>query len=107
MNDYDIWFSLVKLSPKNKLKLINEFHDTKKIWYYSVRNKKSEYFKNDLMEILNNGWNESEIDNVKRNLEINEIKSISFGEAEYPKKLKNYDDVAVDTYTCCVCIGLF
>lgn len=92
MNDYDIWFSLVKLSPKTKLKLINDFHNTEEIWYYGVHNKKTEYFKNILIDILTNAWNESEIDNVKRNLEVNEIKSITYYEDEYPKKLKNYDD---------------
>ena len=92
MNDYEIWFCLVKLSPKIKLKLINDFHDIEKIWYYGVQNKKSEYLKKNLLDILSNAWNESEIDNVKRKLEINEIKAISFWENEYPKKLKNYDD---------------
>ena len=66
--------------------------NTEKIWYYGVHNKKSEYFKKDLMDVLSNAWNESEIDNVKKNLEINEIKSICYYEDEYPKKLKNYDD---------------
>ena len=92
MNDYDIWFSLVKLSPKIKLKLINEFHNTENIWYYGVHNKKTEYFNKTLMAVLNNAWDENEIDNVKRNLEINEIKSISYFEDNYPKKLKDYDD---------------
>ena len=92
MNDYDIWFSLVKLSPKIKLKLINDFHNTEKIWYYGVHSKKTEYFNNGLMEVLTNAWNESEIDNVKRNLEVNKIKSVAYYEEEYPKKLKNYDD---------------
>ena len=57
MNDYDIWFSLVKLSPRTKLKLINDFDNTEKIWYYGVHNKKSEYFKKDLMDLLSNAWN--------------------------------------------------
>ncbi len=92
MNDYDIWFSLVKLSPRIKLKLINDFHNTEKIWYYGVHSKKTEYFKNNLMEVLSNAWNKSEIDNVKRNLEVNEIECIAFYEDAYPKKLKNYDD---------------
>ena len=92
MNDYDIWFSLVKLSPKIKLKLINEFHNTEKIWYYGVHNKKTEYFNKTLIAVLNNAWDENEIDNAKRNLEINEIKSISYFEDNYPKKLKDYDD---------------
>lgn len=92
MNDYDVWFSLVKLSPKIKLKLINEFHNTEKIWYYGVHNKKTEYFNKNLMEVLNNAWNENQIENVKINLKINEIKTISYYEDNYPKKLKNYDD---------------
>lgn len=92
MNDYDIWFSLVKLSPKTKLKLINDFHNTEEIWYHGVHNKKTEYFKNILIEVLTNAWNESEIAKIKRNLEINEIKSVAYNEDEYPKKLKNYDD---------------
>ncbi|MGH4138111.1 DNA-processing protein DprA [Clostridium sp.] len=92
MNDYDIWFSLVKLSPKIKLKLINDFHSTEEIWYYGVRSKKTEYLKKTLIDVLTTAWNESEIDNVKRNLEINEIKSIAYSEEKYPKKLKNYDD---------------
>ena len=92
MNDYDIWFSLAKLSPKIKLKLINDFHDTEKIWYYGVHSKKTEYFRKALIDVLTNAWNENDIANVKTSLEINEIKSISFTEDEYPKKLKNYDD---------------
>ncbi|HEY8888846.1 MAG TPA: DNA-processing protein DprA [Clostridium sp.] len=92
MNDYDIWFSLVKLSPKNKLKLINDFHTTQQIWYYGVHNKKTEYFKNNLIDVLTNAWDKNEMDNVKRNMESNEIKSISYFEDEYPRKLKNYDD---------------
>jgi len=92
MNDYDIWFSLVKLSPRNKLKLINDFHTTEQIWYYGVHNKKTEYFNNNLIDVLTSAWNENEIANVKRNLEKNEIKSICYYEDEYPKKLKNYDD---------------
>lgn len=92
MNDYDIWFSLVKLSPKIKLKLINDFHNTEKIWYYGVHSKKTEYLKKALIDVLASAWNESEIDNVKRNLEINEIKSIAYSEDKYPEKLKNYDD---------------
>ena len=92
MNDYDIWFSLVKLSPRIKMKLINDFHDTEKIWHYGVQNKKTEYFRNNLIDVLTNAWNENEINNVKRNLEVNEIKSIAYYEDEYPKKLKNYDD---------------
>ncbi|MGV8980284.1 DNA-processing protein DprA [Clostridium sp.] len=92
MNDYDIWFSLVKLSPKIKLKLINDFQDTYKIWYYGVQSKKTEYFKKALIDVLASAWNENEIDKVKRSLEINEIKSISYSEDKYPKKLKNYDD---------------
>jgi DNA processing protein len=92
MNDYDIWFSLVKLSPKIKMKLINDFHNTEEIWYYGVRNKKTEYFKNALIDVLTNAWNESEIANVKRDLERHEIKSIAYYEDQYPKKLKNYED---------------
>jgi len=92
MNDYDIWFSLVKLSPKNKLKLINDFHNAQQIWYYGVHNKKTEYFNNNLIDVLTNAWDEKKIDNVKRKLEVNEIKSTSYYENDYPKKLKNYDD---------------
>lgn len=92
MNDYDIWFSLVKLSPKIKLKLINDFHNTEKIWYYGVHSKKTEYFNNALIEVLSNAWNESEIDSVKRNLEYNKIKSVTFHDDAYPQKLKNYED---------------
>src|SRR5665647_542257 len=92
MNDYDICFSLVELSPRNKLKLINDFHNTQEIWYYGVHNKKTEYFNNTLIDVLTNAWNENEIANVKRNLENNEIKSICYYEDEYPEKLKNYDD---------------
>jgi DNA processing protein len=92
MNDYDIWFSLVKLSPKIKLKLINDFQNTERVWYYGVHNKKTEYFNRNLIGVLTNAWDASKIDNVKRNLEISEIKSISYYDHEYPKKLKNYDD---------------
>lgn len=92
MNDYDIWFSLVKLSPKIKLKLINNFHNTEKIWYYGVHSKKTEYFKNNLIDVFVSAWKDDEIANVKRNLEVNKIKSITYNENEYPQKLKNYDD---------------
>ncbi|MBU3110771.1 DNA-processing protein DprA [Clostridium lacusfryxellense] len=92
MNDYDIWFSLVKLSPKNKLKLIKDFHYTEQIWYYGVHNKKTEYFNNNLINVLTSAWNENEIANVQKHLDDNNIKSICYYEDNYPKKLKNYDD---------------
>jgi len=92
MNDYDIWLSLVKLSPRIKLKLINDFHNAEEIWYYGVHSKKTEYFKNSLIEILSDAWKESEIEKVKRNLEANDINSMAYYEEGYPKKLKNYDD---------------
>ena len=92
MNKYDIWFSLVKLTPKIKLKLINDFHNTEELWYYGVHSKKSEYFNNNLINLLTNAWNENEIANVKESLEINEISTIAYYEEGYPKKLKDYDD---------------
>lgn len=92
MNDYDIWLCLVKLSPRIKLKLINEFHNAEEIWYYGVHSKKTEYFKNDLVKILSDAWKESEIENVKKQLESNDIKFIAYYEEGYPKKLKNYED---------------
>ena len=92
MNNYDIWFSLVKLTPKIKLKLINDFHSTEKLWYYGVHSKKSEYFNNKMINLLTNAWDDDEIQRVKRSLEINEISAITYYEEEYPKKLKNYDD---------------
>ncbi|MCB2288369.1 DNA-processing protein DprA [Clostridium sp. CS001] len=92
MNDYDIWFALVKLSPRIKLKLINDFQSAEKVWYYGVHSKKTEYFNNALINTLSDAWKENEITNLKKSIEINEISTIAYYEDGYPKKLKNYDD---------------
>ncbi|MCD2345985.1 DNA-processing protein DprA [Clostridium guangxiense] len=84
MNDYDLWFTTINASNKEKLKLIREFKDTKEIWYRFINeNKNMEKFY----------YDKDRINEIKQEMIKEEIKVVFYYEEDYPKILKNYDDM--------------
>lgn len=88
MNDYDIWFSMIKLPQKEKLQLIKEFKNSKDIWYY----KKQQIFWNNNDSKDKFQWRQDEIDLIKKRIELNKICTVSINDELYPHMLKNYED---------------
>ena len=88
-NIYDIWFSNIEINNLNKIKLLNQFENSKNIWNLTKE------------ELINLNYNNNEISkildvNSRLNLEKyikyiekNQIKLISFKNIEYPEILKN------------------
>lgn len=85
MNDYDLWFTTINISNKNKINLIRQFKDTKEIYYRFVnQNKFQEKFY----------YDKDRINAIKEEMIKEEIKVVFYCEENYPKILKNYDDAA-------------
>lgn len=95
MNNYDIWFSMVRLSYKLKLKLLKKFESTEAIWNYS--RTKGTYINEEtdeekLKNLLKSFWNEEKINNIKSIMIKEGIYVINYNEKLYPEKLKYYED---------------
>lgn len=89
MNDYDIWFSMVKLPQNEKIKLIKEFKNSQNIWYYKKQQMILNYKVNEALKLE---WNQNEIDSIKRRISLNNISTVTINDELYPKKLRNYED---------------
>lgn len=88
MNDYDLWFILLKISNKTKINLIKRFKTTKEVWYYTV----NEYNVSLNKFTLKSKWEKDKIETLKNSILQNGIKIVTFMEDDYPKTLKQYDD---------------
>jgi DNA processing protein len=84
MNDYDIWFILLDISNKMKIKLIDRFKNAKEIWYYTLNEKNISKTK------AEETW--KMVEGLKQTLFNNKINFVTKMSEDYPSKLKNYDD---------------
>lgn len=95
MNNYDIWFSMVRLSYKLKLNLLKRFKSTEDIWNYCMT--KSTYINEGIDEyklknLLKSFWDKEKINNIKSIMEKEKIHIVNYNDCIYPEKLKNYED---------------
>jgi len=95
VNNYDIWFSMVKLSYKIKLELLKKLKNTEAIWYYSMT--KSTYINEEIGEdklkaLLKSFWNVEKINSIKSIMERENIAMITYNDKLYPENLRNYED---------------
>lgn len=84
MNIYDIWFYILKINGKEKIRLISEYSSCEEIYEAFLKNS-----------FINNN---KDIENAKIILKklINEdIKYVTIFSKNYPENLKNYDDSPV------------
>ncbi|WP_234121198.1 DNA-processing protein DprA [Clostridium hydrogenum] len=89
MNDYDLWFTILKITNKDKLNLIKQFGDTKEIWYRFINEQK---FKEKFC------YDESKINKIKETMIRDEISAVFYTDDNYPKALKNYEDMPIGLF---------
>jgi len=85
MNDYDLWFTTINTSNRNKLNLIRQFKNTREICYRFANEKK--YDKKFC-------YDRDRINAIKEEMIKEGIKVVFYYDEDYPKILKNYDDTA-------------
>ncbi len=83
MNEYDLWFVLLKANNKIKNNLIKRFKSTKEIWYYTV----NEYNKENNFTL-----DSRKINSLKNDIIKNNISLVTYFDKEYPSVLRKYDD---------------
>ena len=88
MNDYDLWFILLKISNKTKINLIKRFKTTKEVWYYTVNEHNPGLNKFS----IKSRWEKDRIQALKDSILQNDIRIATFMEEDYPDILKQYDD---------------
>ncbi|MBC8061672.1 MAG: DNA-protecting protein DprA [Clostridiaceae bacterium] len=81
MNDFDWWFSLLNISSKIKLKMLDQYKSTDNVW---CELSKSSIYKEQ--------YNKEKIDAIKRVIEEKSIKVVNFNDEKYPKNLKILED---------------
>ena len=91
MNDYDLWFSMVNLNSKVKFDLIRKFKSSKKLWYYSINEKRKNIFNDKVYDKLVSAWNLDAISRLKEKLYENTINFITYEDKLYPENLKRYE----------------
>ena len=92
VNEYDIWFSNLEISNKEKINLLEEFKTAEIIW----KLKEKEMLKKGIKEqnvnkILEEKYRKK-LDKYKNYLEKNEIKLVCMNSREYPESLKHIDN---------------
>ncbi len=92
VNEYDIWFSNINISNKNKLKMLEKFEKAEIIW--NLKEK----------ELLESGINKENINRIleikerlniekyKKYIEKNKIKLVCVNSKKYPENLKHIDN---------------
>lgn len=91
MNDYDLWFILLNISNKNKINLIKRFKNSKEIWYYTLNEDITNYFKTKTN--IKESWDSQKIKTLREFLLLNNVKLAFFNDELYPKSLIHYEDM--------------
>jgi len=83
MDEYDLWFILLKASSKIKINLKKKFKNAEEIWYYTVNEHNKE----------NNLTPTSEkINLLKNDIIKNNINVVTYFDKKYPSVLRKYED---------------
>lgn len=83
MNEYDLWFILLKVNSKIKNNLIKRFKSAKAIWYYTI----NEYNEKKILTLES-----QEINSLNNDIMKNNISLVTYFDKEYPSVLKDYED---------------
>ncbi|MBC2578933.1 DNA-processing protein DprA [Clostridium sp. DJ247] len=95
MNKYDLWFSMVKLPNKVKLKLVKEFKSIEDIWYYCNCNNRKIFNDEEESKIkheLKKAWDTVKLEAALKKSSEEGMKIVNFNDERYPKKLRAYED---------------
>lgn len=89
MTDYDIWFTLLKLSNRAKLDLVNTYNNTEEIFKLTLDTNN---INANIKKVLNNSFNLELINELRNKMQILSINAVTYNEELYPKKLKFLED---------------
>jgi DNA processing protein len=89
MLEYDVWFSLLRVSNKAKLLLLKEFGTTKNIWDNISNGIIDRKINSDK---LKGSWDDKKIQGVINIISEESIKLCLYYEHNYPQKLKQIED---------------
>jgi len=92
MDEYNLWFSLVRLPNKSKLELLKSFKTTKEIWNQYKRKSNLIFYNNKIAEALESSWKCELLNCNNKELPLKNINMITFNDELYPSKLKDFDD---------------
>lgn len=92
INEYDIWFSNIEISNKEKIKLLEKLKNSQIIWTLTEKELLEKGIKEQTInKVLEEGYRKK-IDKYKNYLERNKIKLICVNSKEYPENLKHIDN---------------
>ncbi len=92
INEYDIWFSNIEISNKEKIKLLEKLKNSQIIWTLTEKELLEKGIKEQTInKVLEEGYRKK-IDKYKNYLERNKIKLICVNSKEYPESLKHIDN---------------
>lgn len=92
VNIYDVWFSNIEISNGNKLKLLNKFENSERIWNLQEDELLQNDFKNrDIQKILDE-YIKQNLNKYVNYIEKNEIKLILYNDYEYPHILQHINN---------------
>ena len=93
--EFDIWYSLVRFSNKDKLSLLKKFKSTENIWKDFCNNKSNGFEDRNKIKIrynLKKYWDENKIKEIKNILISKNIGIINYYSENYPENLKPFED---------------
>lgn len=92
MNIYDIWFSNLDISNKNKLKLLEKVGNTESIWNLNERDLVELKFSENCIERIFDDAKKRNLEKYNNFMEKEKIDLILCNSEEYPTSLKNIDN---------------
>lgn len=95
MTDYDIWFTLLKLSNKIKLDLIKNYKNTEEIYKLAFTTNNLHA---NIKEVLYNSFNKESINDFRIKLQKLDIETVIYNEKLYPEKLRLLEDAPFILY---------
>lgn len=93
--EFDIWYSMVRCSNKDKLNLLKKFKNTKSIWEKFCNNRLEKTDDKNTMKLsytLKKYWDENKIKEIKNILLSKNIGIINYYSENYPENLKPFED---------------
>lgn len=95
---YDVWFSRVEISNKNKFKLLENFKSPENIWKAKENELYSIGLKKQTVNAIFDVNKKRKLDLYIKYMEENNIRLIKYDSSEYPRKLKQIDDPPLYLY---------
>lgn len=92
INEYDIWFSNLEISNKEKINLLEKFSTSEVIWKLKEKEMLEKGIKEQTVNKILEGKHRQNIDKFKSYLEKKKIKLVCMNSEEYPESLRHIDN---------------